>query len=169
MLVSGKIAGEHFSETWFIVHLITSIAGESFFMIAAISSATYLFVVRKLKSKNKLKAVFMFPPLTRLNDLTYKLIKAGILVFFIGLALGLHGNYRYFNEFQPAAKHYFAGLVLFYYFAVALLRKPLKLAGPRLAIAAIIGFILSLILVFVPNNDLHWLHETKTINREVTQ
>ncbi len=169
MLVSGKISGEHFSETWFIVHLITSIAGESFFMIAAISSATYLFVVRKLKNKNKLKAVFLFPPLTRLNDLTFKLIKAGALVFFFGLVLGLYGNYRYFNEFQPAAKHYFAGLVLFYYFIVALLRKPLKIAGPRLAMAAIIGFILSLILVFVPDNDLHWLHETKTTKREVTQ
>jgi ABC-type uncharacterized transport system permease subunit len=135
-------------------------------MISAISSATYLFVVRKLKNKNKLKALYLFPPLARLNDLTGKLVIAGIVTFSTGLAIGLYGSYIHFSSFEPASKHWFAAIVLLYYLAILILKKPLKIVGPRLAIVVIFGFILSIGLILIPDNDLHWLHNTTNTNIE---
>ncbi|MDD2998300.1 MAG: hypothetical protein PHV05_04505, partial [Candidatus Riflebacteria bacterium] len=57
----GTLAGDHFTHKWFAIHLLLAILGECFFFIAAISSLTYLFVVRRLKKKNRLRAVFFFP------------------------------------------------------------------------------------------------------------
>lgn len=159
LLVTGRITGPHFTQPWFLIHLIAAITGECFFLMAAISSLTYLFVVRKLKNKNRLKAVFMFPPLTRLDNLTYQTVISGAVLFLIGLAIGIFGNIRHFSGFSPAFKHYFSLIVLIYYAAVIVLRRPLKIAGPKLAQAALIGFALSLALIFVPGNDLHWFPE----------
>jgi ABC-type uncharacterized transport system permease subunit len=156
LLVSGSIEGAQFTQTWFIAHLISSIAGECFFLIAAISSFSYLFVVRRLKKKNRLKAVFLFPPLSRLDNLTYRLIVAGTLTFALGLIFGLYGNFEHFNTFKPAFKHYYSIILLIYYLILCLFKYRLKLAGPRLAHAALIGFVLSLGLILLPNNDLHW-------------
>ncbi|MGM0599157.1 MAG: cytochrome c biogenesis protein CcsA [Candidatus Rifleibacteriota bacterium] len=156
LLVSGSIEGAQFSQTWFIAHLISSIAGECFFLIAAISSASYLFVVRRLKKKNRLKAVFLFPPLSRLDNLTYRLIVAGTITFALGLLLGLYGNYEHFYAFKPAFKHYYSIIVLIYYLILCLFKYKLKLTGPRLANAALIGFILSIGLILIPDNSLHW-------------
>jgi ABC-type uncharacterized transport system permease subunit len=138
-------------------------------MIASISSATYLYVVRRLKKKNKLKAVFLFPPLNRLDNLTYKLIFAGTLTFLVGLSIGLYGNYSHFDNFHATAKHYYSGALFLFYFLILILRKPLKLAGPRLAIAAVIGLILSLGLILIPGNELHWQPEKASSNQEVAR
>lgn len=159
LLTTGQVSGAHFTKTWFIAHLLASITGEGFFMMAAISSATYLFVVRKLKSKNRLKALYLFPPLARLDNLTYRTIIFGALLFLFGLIIGLYGNYLHFSGFSPVLKHYFSFVVLLYYLAIVFLRARLNLAGPRLANAALLGFALSLALIFIPDNDLHWLPE----------
>ncbi|PKL45278.1 MAG: hypothetical protein CVV42_18800 [Candidatus Riflebacteria bacterium HGW-Riflebacteria-2] len=154
--VDGKLAGAHFAQGWFALHLLLAILGECFFMIAAVSSVTYLFVVRRLKRKNRLRAVFFFPPLARLDDLTFKLIVSGTVVFAVGLAAGLYGNLRHFDAFAPGGKHIFAALLLLFYLALVIARRPLKLAGNRLAMLAVTGFVFSLGLVFLPDNELHW-------------
>lgn len=154
--VDGTITGTHLLQKWFALHLFLAILGECFFFIAAISSVTYFFVVRRLKQKNRLRAVFFFPPLTRLDDLTFKLIVAGTLLFFCGLVIGVYGNYNHFSVFAPAGKHIMAALVLIFYAVVIICRKPFKLAGTRLAAMALAGFILSLLLITVPDNTAHW-------------
>lgn len=169
LLVTGKITGQHFSQPWFAAHLIASISGECFFIIAAVSSGTYLYIVRRLKKKNRLKAVFLFPPLNRLDDLTFKLIVSGFVTFVIGLAIGIYGNYSYFSAFTPTMKHYFSVLVLTYYFVIIALRWKFSLAGPRLAAAALLGFILSMGLIFLPANDLHWQPNQTSISTEVAK
>lgn len=159
LLTTGQISGIHFTRPWFIAHLLASITGEGFFMMAAISSGTYLFVVRKLKSKNRLKALYLLPPLARLDSLTYRTIVFGALSFMLGLGIGFYGNIQHFANFSPAFKHYFSLLVLLYYVAIMVMRKPLQLAGPRLANAALVGFALSIALILIPDNNLHWLQE----------
>ncbi|HNX74998.1 MAG TPA: cytochrome c biogenesis protein CcsA [Candidatus Rifleibacterium sp.] len=158
----GILTGGQFSQRWFAVHLLLSILGECFFFIAAISSAVYFYVVRRLKKKNRLRALAIFPPMARLDDLTFKLIGAGTLVFSGGLAAGFYGNYSYFISFSPGSKHIYAVLLLAFYLIVLLGRKGLKLSGTRLATMAIIGFILSFGLVTLPDNSEHWqpLHKT---------
>ncbi len=159
LLMRGHIAGDHFSQPWFLIHLIAAITGECFFLIAAISGATYLFVVRRLKSKNKLKAVSLFPPLTRLDSLTYRTIMIGTLLFLIGLGIGLYGNMKHFAGFSPVFKHYFSVGVMAYYGLIVIMRQKLQLAGPRLASAALLGLALSVALVLLPDNHQHWLAE----------
>lgn len=154
--VDGKLAGAHFSQGWFAVHLLLAILGECFFFIAAISSVTYFYVVRRLKRKNRLRAVFFFPPLTRLDDLTFKLLAAGTSIFFIGLGVGLYGNFAHFAEFSPGSKHIFSLIVLAFYLLIVIMRKPLKIAGTRLATLALAGFLLSLGLITIPDNTSHW-------------
>lgn len=166
-LVTGKVSGHQFTQAWFAGHLIASIVGECFFVIAAISSTTYLYVVRRLKKKNRLKAVFHFPPLNRLDNLTYKLLISGTLTFAMGLAIGLYGNYSNYSTFAPAMKHFFSAAVLVYYLAVVSLRGFLKLAGPRLAIATLIGFFLSACLILIPTNERHWQPESTSTAVEV--
>lgn len=158
-LAAGQISGTHFAKPWFIAHLITSITGECFFVIAAVSAITYLFVVRKLKSKNRLKALYLFPPLARLDIITFQAITSGTISFFIGLSIGFYGNIEYFAKFTPALKHYFSLAVFLYYCSIILLRRRARFAGPRLANAALIGFVLSLALILIPSNELHWLSE----------
>ena len=152
----GKLAGAHFAQGWFALHLLLAILGECFFMIAAVSSLTYLFVVRRLKKKNRLRAVFFFPPLARLDDLTFKLIVSGTAVFAVGLLAGLYGNLKHFEAFSPGGKHIFALFLLLFYLALIVARRPFKLAGNRLAVLAVTGFALSIGLVVLPDNELHW-------------
>lgn len=166
--VDGKLAGEHFLQGWFALHLFLAILGEIFFCIAALSSITYLYVIRRLKKKNRLRAVFLFPPLTRLDDLTFKLIKVGTSVFFLGLVIGLYGNYSHFSEFKPVLKHVFAGIVMCFYLLVIILRKPMNIAGNKLAVVAVAGFILSLGLIIIPDNAAHWKPLIET-NREAAR
>lgn len=164
--VDGTLAGAHFSQGWFALHLLLAILGESFFFIAAISSLTYFYVVRRLKRKNRLRAVFFFPPLTRLDDLTFKLIAAGTAIFLAGLAVGLYGNLSHFAEFSPGAKHIFSLVVLTFYLILVLTRKPLKITGTRLATLALAGFFLSMGLITLPDNTSHWA-PLQPINIEV--
>ncbi|MDD3146689.1 MAG: cytochrome c biogenesis protein CcsA, partial [Candidatus Riflebacteria bacterium] len=152
----GVLMGGQFSQRWFAFHLLLSILGECFFFIAAISSLTYFYVVRRLKKKNRLRAVFFFPPLARLDDLTFKLIAAGTLAFLTGLAAGFYGNYSFFIGFTPGVKHIFALLLLAFYLFIIIARKPLKLTGTRLATMALIGFFLSIGLITLPDNSEHW-------------
>lgn len=152
----GTLAGAHFTQGWFATHMLLAILGECFFMIAAVSSVTYLFVVRRLKKKNRLRAVFFFPPLARLDDLTFKLIVVGTAVFAAGLAAGLYGNISHFSGFTPGGKHVYAVCLLLFYLALIACRRPLRVAGNRLALLAVIGFVLSLGLMILPDNELHW-------------
>jgi ABC-type uncharacterized transport system permease subunit len=154
--VDGTLVGSHFVRGWFATHLFLAILGECFFMIAALSSLTYLFVVRRLKKKNRLRAVFFFPPLARLDDLTFKLIAFGTAVFAGGLGVGLYGNLWHFAAFTPGGKHIFAAVLLLFYLLLIIARRPLRLAGNRLAILAVIGFVLSVGLIVLPDNKLHW-------------
>lgn len=154
--VDGKMTGEYFSQKWFTLHLLLSILGESFFFISAISSLTYFFVVRRLKRKNRLRAVFFFPPLTRLDDLTFKLIASGTAFFAAGLAIGFYGNFTNNHELTLGSKHIFSLLVLFFYLTIVVSRKPLKIAGTRLATLAMLGFFLSLGMITIPDNASHW-------------
>ncbi len=152
----GVLSGGQFSQRWFAVHLLLSILGESFFLIAAVSSTTYFYVVRRLKKKNRLRAVFIFPPLARLDDLTFKLIGTGTAAFAAGLAAGLYGNWSYFVSFSPGGKHIYAGLLLLFYTFILLARKSMRISGTRLATLAIIGFFLSIGLITLPDNARHW-------------
>jgi ABC-type uncharacterized transport system permease subunit len=154
--VDGTLAGTYFRQGWFATHLLLSILGESFFCIAAISSVTYYYVVRRLKKKNRLRAVFFFPPLTRLDDLTFKLMAAGTILFSLGLAVGFYGSMAHFSASGIGSKHVLALLVMLYYAAVLATRRSFSITGTRLANAALIGFFLSLILITVPDNTSHW-------------
>ena len=167
IFADGKLAGGHFAHGWFALHMLLAILGESFFLIAAVSSVTYLFVVRRLKKKNRLRAVFYFPPLARLDDLTFKLIVFGTSVFAAGLGVGLYGNLSHFTGFIPGSKHIFAGFVLAFYLMLIIARHPLKLTGNRLATLAVAGFLLSIGLMVIPDSSGHWKPLPTTVQESV--
>lgn len=153
---SGGLNGNQFDNPFFFAHITASIAGECFFLIAAISSVSYLYVVRRLKQKNRIKAVLVMPPLARLDQLTWKLILYGVITFSIGLILGIYQSYADFGFFKLTLKHGMALVVLIFYTSIVILKKPLNLAGLNQAKLAIIGLVLSLFLIIYPNNSSHW-------------
>lgn len=161
--VDGALMGAHFSQGWFAIHLLLSILGESLYFLAAVSSLAYFYMVRRLKKKNRLRAVFYFPPLTRLDELTFKLIVAGTVMFFCGLGAGFYGNLAHFADFSPGSKHIFSLLLLAFYLVLILARQPLKITGTRLAILTISGFILSIVLIVVPDTAEHWKPLTSAV------
>ena len=153
---TNTLKGLQFQNPLFLLHLIASSCGESYIMIAAISSITYLYSVRRLKKKNRLKAVFLFPPLNRLDRLSSKLFTLGTAIFMIGITSGLYWHIKIYESFVPSFKHLLSFILLTYNIIVIALKKPMKLAGSQMAILVIIGFFISVCLILVPSNELHW-------------
>lgn len=167
-IIYGALHGSQFDNPLFFLHLITAIAGECFFIIAAISSISYLYVVRRLKKKNKMKAVLILPPLARLDQLTSKLILSGVIFFTIGILAGTYQSLSDYNILELGLKQALSFIVIAFYMAILILKKPLKLAGINQAKLVIIGMLLSLCLIIIPNNKNHWAPENRSV-KELTK
>lgn len=156
-LLEEVLEGTHFRGPLFLGHVFASIAGECFFFLGAISGATYLFLTRKLKQKNRLRAVHFLPPLARLDSLTVSFIAVGVILFAVGLTLGALWSVSSFGTITILeAKRGASVGVLLFYGVLLLARKRGQLSGHRLSVMTLLGLAASLGLVFGIQGTAHW-------------
>lgn len=146
-----------FQERWFLAHVAAAVAGECFFLLAAVSAGTYLFMVRRLKSKNRLRAIQFFPPLAQLDRFTMLFLRSGVLAFGLGIAIGAYGWVGAFGLAGLwSAKKVLSAAVFAFFAALLVARQCQWLVGPRLSLLTIAGFVVSLSLVLVDRGT-HWM------------
>ncbi|HNV73009.1 MAG TPA: cytochrome c biogenesis protein CcsA, partial [Candidatus Ozemobacteraceae bacterium] len=157
MLRTNMLEGPEFGGPWFLLHIFGTIAGECFFFLAALASATYLYLVRNLKQKNRGRALFFFPPLSRLDSLITAFTGVGLGLFFLGL---FTGGIWSMNRYGALALHHpkVQGALAIFLLVGGLLSARLSTgwAGPRWAWACLLSFCLSIILIFGIDGSLHW-------------
>ncbi|MBF0501322.1 MAG: cytochrome c biogenesis protein CcsA [Candidatus Riflebacteria bacterium] len=152
------LSGPSFQGGYFWLHVSGAITGEFFFLLAALSAASYLYETRRLKSKNRLRAVFLIPPLTRLDRLTAAFTAAGIFFFGAGLIFGALWSLETFKTLNFHEPKRLIAFLLCVYFAIALVGRFVRgWAGPRLAWLVIGGALASLAQMLLMGNRLHWL------------
>lgn len=151
------LLGSHFSGPWFFLHVGFSIAGECLFFMAALAGATYLFALKRLKEKNRVRAVSFFPPLLRLEMLMTRFLSGGCVLFTIGLVAGFVWSWLQFGIFDPfETKKGFSILVLLVFGGISVASRTGRLAGPRIAWGVIGGFVLSMLVVLGIDSSMHW-------------
>lgn len=151
------LVGSHFRGAWFLFHVGFSIAGECLFFMAALAGATYLFALKRLKDKNRVRAVAFFPPLLRLESLMTGFLGVGCVLFALGLAGGFIWSWLQFSMFDPLEpKKAASTLVLFLFGSMLAFRLAGRLSGPRIAWGVIAGFTLSMLIVFGIDSRMHW-------------
>ncbi len=156
-LVEKLLLGSHFSGPWFFLHVGFSIAGECLFFMAALAGATYLFALKRLKEKNRVRAVSFFPPLLRLEKLMIRFLNGGCILFAIGLAAGFAWSWLQFAVFDPLEpKKGLSTLVLLGFGGVSVATRAGRLSGPRVAWGVIGGFLLSMFVVLGIDSSMHW-------------
>nr|MBP7634233.1 cytochrome c biogenesis protein CcsA [Candidatus Ozemobacteraceae bacterium] len=156
-LVEKLLLGSHFSGPWFFLHVGFSIAGECLFFMAALAGATYLFALKRLKEKNRVRAVSFFPPLLRLEKLMTRFLNGGSSLFAIGLTAGFVWSWLQFAVFDPLEpKKGLSTLVLLGFGGVSVATRMGHLSGPRVAWCVIGGFLLSMLVMIGIDSSMHW-------------
>lgn len=144
---------------WFGTHVLMSVAGECFFLLAAVVSVAYLFQTRRLKAKNRLRAIGFFPPLARLDHLNAVFTLVGFGLFSAGLLLGAVGSQQVYGIYWHLEPKQNLALATWTVFALAVGgRAAFSWGGPRTAVLAIVGFILSLMLALVSSGWHQFVH-----------
>jgi len=156
-LVEKLLLGSHFSGPWFFFHVGFSIAGECLFFMAALAGATYLFALKRLKEKNRVRAVSFFPPLLRLEKLMIRFLNGGSSLFAIGLTAGFVWSWLQFAVFDPLEpKKGLSTLILLGFGGVSVATRMGHLSGPRVAWCVIGGFLLSMLVMIGIDSSMHW-------------
>ena len=158
--ISGS---EHLRGGVFVTHVLASITGECFFLLATITGAAYLVVVRKLKQKNRLRAMYFFPPLARLDSLMVWFMALGLIFFGGGIFLGsiwAHQSFGSINFFSP--KRLLSVITILFFSSTLIARNRGAAAGNRLAMLSMFGLLLSLSVVFAPDTQHRWISSEAT-------
>lgn len=152
------LAGPNFRGSWFFAHVLASISGEVFFLLAGIAGATYLFQVRRLKAKNRLRATLFFPPLTRLDLLLHRFALAGFVFFSAGLFLGAVWSYKAQGSIPLTGFKQVVSALVWLVFAALLGGRTWRgLAGPGSARLAVAGCVIGFLLILGTGSTHHWL------------
>ena len=156
-LTTQFIEGTLFQGTWFFLHMGASLAGECFFLMAAISAANYLYLVGKLKSKNRMRAIRLFPPLARLDNFTMMFLRSGVIFFAFGITMGAYGWIGAFGMTgMLGTKRVLSAMLLAFFVFLLGARHQGWILGTRLSMLTIVGFIISLSFIFV-SRATHWI------------
>lgn len=156
-LARAWLTGTHFQGGWFFTHVAAAVAGECFFLMAGLSAAASWYEVRKLKGKNRLRAMKLLPPLTRLDGFIVQFITMGFTCFALGLALGCYWSVLHFGRIDLWQPKQVGSIAILAYFAILLSgRYAGRITGPRLTSLTIIGSVLSLAMTFFANGSMHW-------------
>lgn len=151
------LEGPGYQGPHFFAHIFSAVSGEVFFLLAGISGFSYLSLVNKLKEKNRLRATFRLPPLTRLDRLTWRFSSLGFFFFSAGLILGFFWSHKSFGVVPlTGLTQIISAIVWGIYAAMFLGRFGGGWAGPRIAWLAIFGCCAGMGLVLVGLISPHW-------------
>ncbi len=141
---------ERYRSSWFIFHIVASLASYAAFGLAAVLAALYLTQHRKLKAKHFDRTFRRLPPLDRLDKLTASWAFLGTLLMIGSSVIGVWWVRRYdLRGMTIEEAGIFSALAIFLFAAAA--RRVLGWRGRRHAIGVLLG-----VLVLALANL--WLH-----------
>lgn len=147
---SQVLSGPH--RTWYVLHTLSVIAGEAFFVVAAIASTVYLIHERIIKKGSIHLRLSHLPPLTMLDGILYGSLTLGFFSITTGMILGGLWASAEGIAFSSIAPKVLAGALLWFVFGLSLHQRfAIGWKGRRTAIITLIGFIL-MVLLFVGIN-----------------
>lgn len=136
-------AQEFLHDPFFPIHVFFATLGDACFIIAFFVSISYLIKEGLLKEKEVTGIFNRFPSLERLDDLNFKVITFGFIALTIGMVSGFAWlQYTKGTWFIMDPKVIFSVITWFFYVVIVHLRFISGFRGKKLALGAIIGFII---------------------------
>ncbi|MGB9667564.1 MAG: c-type cytochrome biogenesis protein CcsB [Thermosulfidibacteraceae bacterium] len=144
---------------WFPIHAVTSFIGEGAFAISFILSLAYLIQERELRAKRFSLLLRRLPPITKLDELNYSVLKIGFLFLTVGIITGsIWASYAWGSFWSWDPKETWSLITWFVYAAILHARMTAGWRGKRAAMLSIVGFLSVLFLFFGVNLLLPGLH-----------
>ncbi|MCU0575505.1 MAG: cytochrome c biogenesis protein [Desulfobacterota bacterium] len=144
------LLGPH--RTWYVLHTLSVIAGEAFFVVAAIVSVVYLIHERIIQKGSIHLRLSRLPPLTLLDGILYGSLALGFFSITAGMILGGLWASAVGIALASIAPKVLAGALMWLVFGLSLHQRfALGWKGRRTAIITLLGFIL-MVLLFVGIN-----------------
>jgi ABC-type transport system involved in cytochrome c biogenesis permease subunit len=134
------------------LHTMSVIAGEAFFLVAAIVSVVYLVHERSIRKGSIHASASTLPPLTLLDSILYASLALGFFSITAGIILG--GLWASFMglSFGAMAPKVFAGALMWLVFGLGLHQRfAIGWKGRRTAVITLIGFVI-MVLLFIGIN-----------------
>ncbi len=134
------------------LHTLSVIAGEAFFVVAAIVSVVYIIHERNIRKGSIHTSASALPPLTMLDSILYLSLSLGFIAITIGMILGGLWASSAGLRFSHIAPKVIAGGLTWAVFALSLhQRLAIGWKGSRTAIITLIGFVLMVMFFIVIN------------------
>ena len=138
--------------TWYVLHTLSVIAGEAFFVVAAIASVVYIIHERIIRKGTIHLMPSHLPPLALLDGILYGSLALGFFAITAGMILGGLWASAVGISFSSIAPKVLAGALLWVVFGLSLHQRfAIGWKGRRTAIITLIGFFL-MVLLFVGIN-----------------
>jgi cytochrome c-type biogenesis protein CcsB len=139
--------------SWLVYHVITCFLGYAAFAISFGVSLVYLF------KKKKPTANSLMPPHKMLEDINYKAIIVGFLLFTVGIITGaIWANYAWGTYWSWDPKETWSLITWIVYAILLHARYTGRLAGQRMAHVSVVGFVAVLFTYWGVNYLLSGLH-----------
>lgn len=165
MLYASRYAGHAeplvpaLQSNWLTAHVITSFLAYAAFAIAFGGGMLYL-IKEKFKDKENWKSFLNYlPELTVLDNLTYRTVLFGVIFLTLGIVLGAAwANYAWGSYWSWDPKETWSLITWLFYVGFLHARYTWEWKGTRLAILAIVGFIVTIFCYLGVNLLLSGLH-----------
>lgn len=132
---------------WYAMHTISVIAGEAFFVVAAIVSLVYIIHERIIRKGTIHLRLSHLPPLTMLDGILYGSLALGFFSITAGMILGGLWASAVGISFSDIAPKVAAGALLWTVFGLSLHQRfALGWKGRRTAVITLVGFALMVLL-----------------------
>lgn len=126
------------------LHIFLAMTGYSSFALATICAFIYLWQSFLLKHHPSAIIISCMPNLRDLNILQWRTLQVGIVLLTFGIGLAKLSPYLWDIPHRWSGKEVLSVVIWGHFVALALLRRKLQLHKDRLAIALLIGLILTL-------------------------
>ncbi|TVY11883.1 cytochrome c biogenesis protein CcsA [Paenibacillus cremeus] len=157
--ISPTLASWKINDELLFIHISLAVVSYAAFVVSAIFSGMYLFLHRKLKSKQWSQQMLRLPSLENTDRYAFLSVVIGAPLLLLTLTLGivwiaLEGNYMLFFDPKVLNSWFVLLAYIFYLFQRLLLRSP----GNRLALWNLAAFFVTL-LNFVAANVYSTFHQ----------
>jgi len=148
---------------WFAVHAGTSLLSFSSFAVAAVLAGLYLMLYRELHTGRPGYVFQRIPPLETLDEMSYRSLSLGFVLLTIGIVTGMiWANDVWHRPWAWDPKQCLSLTTWLAYAAYLGLRLRTGFVGKRVAVFAIVGFVLSLFTFVLVDVLFHTAHSFGT-------
>lgn len=165
MLFASRYAGDAeplvpaLQSNWLTAHVITSFLAYAAFAISFVGGILYLLKNKFKERGNRKSFVEFLPDLTVIDNLTYRTVLFGVIFLALGIVLGAAwANYAWGSYWSWDPKETWSLITWLFYVGFLHARYNWEWKGNRIAILAVIGFLVTIFCYLGVNFWLSGLH-----------